>query len=354
MNSFGREAIWLSVGSIYKFVLCSQNDGPTCSAGHQIFSVDQVPGSPSNQQVGNSFTGIFSSASAPVATTGILRLGTGDQICWRNGAGSGNVCISKDAYDVLTWPSSLKFLQIGAPSGVQPGYDYLWADSASNRWNMINNNGAQQQIVASGVDIDTSDRVIQLHFGSTALPTSPVAPSTNQYLYWDGSHISGVTFANPVTCASTSLGYAVTYFAGAWSCTEIIPPVLKHGTGSGNYSSASSTFVDVDTTNLKYSVLVPTGSNLVVTAWGTLQATAGPSTFFIAISDSGTPLNQQDQEVSSGGTPQQAPFSMSWVLAGDGFTHVISLQYKTGGGSSSNATVLNSGGTIPGMMITVQ
>ena len=50
----GRAQIWLTSSSLYKVVLCAQNDGPACSAGDVLFSVDQVPGGASSGGGGGS------------------------------------------------------------------------------------------------------------------------------------------------------------------------------------------------------------------------------------------------------------------------------------------------------------
>jgi hypothetical protein len=143
-----RAQIWLAVGSFVKIVLCLQNDGPFCAASDVLFSADQVPiGSSSSGGGGSTFTGTFISGSGNPATTGILRLASGDQICWRNNANSTNLCISKDTNDLLSWAGgSLKFPQVTAPTPV-PGFDLLWADSGVNRWRMSNNGGVAQYVV---------------------------------------------------------------------------------------------------------------------------------------------------------------------------------------------------------------
>lgn len=94
-----RATIWVSTSGFFKYVLCSSStDGPFCAAGDVLFSVDNVPGGASSSGGGSSpFTGIFISSTASPATSGTLRLASGDPICWRNAAGSTNLCIKKDA-----------------------------------------------------------------------------------------------------------------------------------------------------------------------------------------------------------------------------------------------------------------
>ena len=363
-NGSGRAAIWLSNFAFYKFVLCLQNDGPTCTAGDTLFVVDQVPGSPSSQQQGNAFTGTFTSATANAASSGILRLASGDSICWRNAANSGNLCLSKDGTDILGWPGVFKCTEGGAPSG-QAGFDIWWCDAASHRMKHTDNNTTAAQFVNSGVDINTSDQVIQFHFGATATPLAAIAPTVNQVLGWDGAHILGVTpTATPATCTTATPGFALTYNPPTWSCTEIIPPVLKKGSNGGNYVSATGSFAAVDGTNLKDVVTIPTGSNLVVTANGVMSPTGGASTWYVALFDGASKLTEETLTWTAAGASNSCPgtmncgaenFSLSYVIAGDGASHTIQLEYAVEGASNdTTGRILNTGGIFPTMLFTLQ
>jgi len=203
-GSGARVQIWLTSGAFYKFVLCLQNDGAFCAPADVLFSVDQVPGSPGGA-AGSSSAPFISNSSNP-ATTGILRLASGDTICWRNAAGTTNLCIRKDASDVLAWDGgAMKFPEIPcANAGL--GFDYLCASSANHRWMMANNGGGQTQIVGAGQDINTSDFVTQLHFGSTPTPISSTPPSSGQFLQWNGTNIVGANSAVTIAAGTATLG----------------------------------------------------------------------------------------------------------------------------------------------------
>ncbi len=54
---------------------------------------------------------------------------------------------------------NLTVTETTAPSGIALS-DILYPDSTAHRWKMINNNGTATQVVASGVDINTSDQVV--------------------------------------------------------------------------------------------------------------------------------------------------------------------------------------------------
>ncbi len=220
-GSGARAQIWLTTAALYKFVLCAQNDGPFCAGGDILFTVDNVPGGATGGGGGGGgspFTGIFISSTASPATSGILRLASGDTSCWRNAAGSANLCWSKDSNDLLSWAGgSFKLPEVGAPSGV-PGFDLLWADNTAHRWMMVNNGASAAQFVASGVDINTSDQVTQWHFGSTVAPLNSTAPTSNQDLTWDGTNISGVARGS-ISAVDTQAGTTYTLAlsdAGGW------------------------------------------------------------------------------------------------------------------------------------------
>jgi hypothetical protein len=143
--SGARVGIWLSSGLLYKFVLCLQNDGPFCAPADVLFSVDQVPGGGSSGGGSSPFTGTFISGSPTPATSGILRLATADTICWRNAAGTANLCLSKTSNDVLTWPGPLSISSSANPATAgtlrMANFDnILWRDfTGTTNWGMSPN-----------------------------------------------------------------------------------------------------------------------------------------------------------------------------------------------------------------------
>jgi hypothetical protein len=184
-GSGARISIWLTSGAYYKFVLCLQNDGASCAPADVLFSVDQVPGASTGTGTAGS---PFISGSANPATSGILRLASADQICWRNAAGTANLCVFKDSSDVLGWQGgAMKFPEVPC-SNASLGFDYLCASSTNHRLMTAANGGSQLQLVAAGQDINTSDFVTGLHFGATATPLGSTAPTTGQYLQWNGTN----------------------------------------------------------------------------------------------------------------------------------------------------------------------
>src|SRR6185437_7085263 len=166
----GRTSIWLSNNDFYKFVLCSQNDGPTCATGDVLFTTDNVPGTPFVNNSTSVFTGTFVSNSPNPATSGVLRLGATDQICWRNAAGSANLCWSLDSNNLLSWAGgSFKEPLISPPPSCILGFDLIWADSGTGHWKVCNNGGIALQLVTDSADINSLDQVAATHL-SAPLP----------------------------------------------------------------------------------------------------------------------------------------------------------------------------------------
>lgn len=177
-GSGARATIWLASGQFYKLVLCLQNDGAFCSSSDILFSQDNVPGGSTSSGGGSSpFTGTFISGSASPATSGTLRLASGDQVCWRNASGSTNLCISKDSNDLLTWAGgSLKFPEIPCPGGTV-SFDIICADNTAHRWKMANNGGTLFLIPGVATP-GTSGHVVVFAANGIDLADSGAAPTT--------------------------------------------------------------------------------------------------------------------------------------------------------------------------------
>ncbi len=105
----------------------------------------------------------------------------------------------------------------------------------------------------------------------------------------------------------------------------------KKGTGAGNYTTTSATFVDIDTTNLSFATVVPTGWKALITFSATATMNVSANANF-AITDAGTGL------IIAGitGTTNQI-ISFQWVFAGDGASHTFKPQYSIAGGNTLTA-----------------
>jgi hypothetical protein len=160
--------------------------------------------------------------------------------------------------------------------------------------------------------------------------------------------VAGIFNGQPFFATDTSKIYRWDVPTALWQdvTASFIPlTVLKQGTGAGNYTTGSLSFVAVDATNLAYTVNLPIGSSLTVRASGTFIPENDAS---VGLAVDGTVVVQVEavDDVIT-------PFSFDWLLAGDGNSHTVDLRYK-GTSSGDTCHVLNSSGNIPVMIITVQ
>lgn len=231
----GRTQIWLTIGNFYKFVLCTQNDGPTCAGGDILFSVDQVPGGSTSSgggSCGSTCTSIFISSTASPATSGALRLASGDTICWRNAAGSANLCISKDANDLLSWAGgSLKLPEVGAPAGVA-GFDIFWADNTAHRWKMNNNGGSADTVVGAATTDTFTNKTYNAQgsgnvFQIGGVTITSTGQSSTTFLRGDGTWVVSNEAAYGLTASSIGAGSSATCSTagfGLGQCTATVFP----------------------------------------------------------------------------------------------------------------------------------
>lgn len=235
-GSGARVAIWLLSGSYYKFVLCVQNDGPFCAPGDVLFSVDQVPGNPAGVVAGNTFTGTFISSSANPATTGILRLATGDAICWRNQANTANLCISKDTSDVLTWAGSAMKFSEATCSNAGVGLDYICADSSTHHWKFTGNGSAQFILPGLATAATAGDFASFATNGIDIIDSnvSSTAPSFNQItidgVNWTGTSSIGDCLMTPSSATAAAWATCPPSFNAPQRVTLSSPVSVSGGT----------------------------------------------------------------------------------------------------------------------------
>jgi hypothetical protein len=250
----GRVNVWLASGQLYKFVLCSvSTDGPVCAGGHILAQVDNVPGGGAGGATGScspSCTGTFISGSGgSPATTGILRLQSGDQICWRNAAGSTNLCLSKDTNDLLTWAGgSLKLPEVGAP-GCVAGFDLIWADSTAHRLKQCNNGGTADTVVGAATtdtftnktyDAQGSGNVFKI--GGVTVTNANQAPGTflNGAGTWSTSNLKS-EFQNNTAVTISNNNTEQTLMTFTLAANDLSGTQYLDIFGSGNVQDGSGT-----------------------------------------------------------------------------------------------------------------
>ncbi len=143
-------------------------------------------------------------------------------------------------------------------------------------------------------------------------------------------NIIGTTASDIVDVGDTSgIGLAGVIQNQAHTVTMGI--TQKKGSGAGNYTSASATYVRVDSTNLKFTTVIPTGWKLSANCSGAISSLTAAVNVLFALAD-GTADNTGIISASIA-TPALAggwaSFSINTVVTGDGASHTINLQYAT-------------------------
>jgi len=267
---------------------------------------------PANTLLYNAWTGGilasmngFGSNSSTTATAGLYRLASLEKICWRDSIDSTNLCASKDASDNFIWPNGLSL----------GGGTALATTNQSGTGNLcMTTNCALASPTTTGTDNGAETLV-------NKTLTSPVVNGT------------------PIGTGVATL-------------------TLKKGSGGGNYTSASTTYVVVDSTNLCYTVTIPTGWKLSVVARGNIGTSTAVVAASAAITDNGACATANSGVLVEGQTFGNAagntePFSLGWIITGDGNSHNVALQFKTANGADS-ALILNSSSTLlPTMTFTL-
>lgn len=137
---------------------------------------------------------------------------------------------------------------------------------------------------------------------------------------------------------------------GTSTGTGIPTITLKKGSGSGNYTTSSTSYVDVQTgTELQCVQVIPTGWKLAVSSSGTNFQNTGIADVFMSLFDSATliEVSQHGATVGDG-----VAFALNYAINGDGASHTVKLQYKTTNGSDA-AGVSNSSATNAPAMICI-
>ena len=136
---------------------------------------------------------------------------------------------------------------------------------------------------ASGVDINTSDQVTQLHFGTNAAPICTTAPTANQHLIWTGTQICasgsdsimttgvGIGGNNP-TCVANTVNCPIYLLTNAHTLTRIV--VNTSTAPAGCSPNASFGVLDI-TSSTVLSQLTPVSLGILDSGPLAIAMTAG-------------------------------------------------------------------------------
>jgi hypothetical protein len=102
--------------------------------------------------------------------------------------------------------------------------------------------------------------------------------------------------------------------------------MVKVGSKAGDYTTSSAAFVNVDGTNLSYTVVIPVGWKLfVVASLDAYQSTAGNGMYFALFDNGGT----IDRRLTAPTLGTSTGVSLNAVVEGDGASHTITLVFAT-------------------------
>jgi hypothetical protein len=140
------------------------------------------------------------------------------------------------------------------------GADQMYADSTAHRWKMNNNNGGAVQVVASGVDINTSDQVTATHLAS-ALPVNQGGTGTTSTLTGlMRGNSSAMTAAELSGDVSTSGSNAVTI-----GPAKVAPSMMKASTWDTQTDGATITWAIASVLNAQATVTLGGNRTLNIT-----------------------------------------------------------------------------------------
>lgn len=122
---------------------------------------------------------------------------------------------------------------------------------------------------------------------------------------------------------------------GSPTGTGIPTLTQKTGSGGGTYTGTNTSMADVDSTNLSYTVTIPTGWKLKVdAAFNAYQSTAAGGMQF-ALADGGVSLPGCVQDVTPSAINLNQPVALTSVITGDGASHTIRLRAITLAGADA-------------------
>ena len=130
--------------------------------------------------------------------------------------------------------------------------------------------------------------------------------------------------------------------------------ILKRGTTLANYTRTAATFADVDSTNLKYTVVVPVGWALTVICRLSGFSSSILSNLDVRLLDSTASTVLDEQILTTAvGINVTLGYSLVGYIKGDGKTHSISLQF-TSSVSPNQVNIANGANDYPKMLFTLQ
>lgn len=190
--------------------------------------------------------------------------------------------------------------------------------------------------------------------GTQTLTQIPISIAGGSLTLLGNTTIGSGVVLNTCTLNSCTLNtstQASPVITGTPSGAGIPTFTLKKGSGSGNYLSASTSYVDVDATNLAYTVVIPLGWKLAIFASGDVSASTSVVFVSVCLFDTASSAVLVEENVTPGSAAgTNEPFALNYVVNGDGASHTIKLQMKTSNAADS-VGMPNNNTTLTPMMV---
>lgn len=283
----------------------------------------------------------FISSTANPASAGIVRLANADAIKWRNNANGGDVALQKtgaasgnlpaDTLDATAFGGveSAAFISNSASPAAAGKIRLASTDTIAWR----NNAGVSDVTIAKTGAVSGSvaaDTLNLASFGGILLAgpiwgANSIAVDSTHPITIPAATDTMALLALPQTFTSKTLTAPV--INGTPTGTGIPTITLKKGSGAGLYTSTSLTYVQVDGTNLTYTVTIPTGWKLLINAAFRAGTNTAAVAHNIGLADGGTIIVETNPTLATANTAN--PGSLAWVVNGDGASHTIDLRFKT-------------------------
>jgi hypothetical protein len=235
----------------------------------------------------------------------------------------------------LTLPGSNTFLQtFGNSNALGTAAGFLLGDT---------NAGGHSYRVVTGIQVDTGLHIDDCGLTS-ANPFCSGAAGPNTIL-----NIQPNSAGGGILLKGTIQNQAGTATMGL---------TLKKGSGSGNYTNATTSYTVADSSNLCLTVTIPTGWKLHISASGILGTATAAVVANVALTDNAACSTANagvlvESTVTGTAAAVLEPFALNWVITGDGAAHNVALQFKTSNAADA-ATLGNSTATLlPTMVFTL-